>query len=101
MMNQNEPDFHDKSIIVLTKGYIALIDEEDWEMLSQWRWHAHRANGGIYARNGEKMYMHRLIMKTPRHLQTDHRDNNTLNNRKQNLRNCTRKTNCRNRKRRK
>jgi hypothetical protein len=42
--------------------------------------------------------LHRLLMETPKDLTVDHINNNTLDNRKTNLRNITHKNNCQNRK---
>jgi hypothetical protein len=91
--------------IPLTQGKVALVDDEDYEYLNQWRWYAQKDPNNFYAvRNsyGKKgkqtrIIMHRLIMDTPELLQVDHIDHNGLNNQKHNLRNCTRIENLRNR----
>jgi len=89
--------------IKLSQGKVALVDDEDYEYLNQWKWYAHK-NGNTYyvnrdVRHGryrEKISMHRFIMNTPKKLQVDHIDHNGLNNQKNNLRNCTRSQNQRN-----
>lgn len=70
------------------KGIIK-VDDEDFEMLSQYKW---RISKG-YVRTTIKIYgkwknifMHRLIMNTPKGMFTDHIDRNKLNNTKNNLR---------------
>jgi len=74
--------------IKLTQGKFALVDDEDFEQLSKLKWGFDNSNG--YARRvicgNEKIYMHRMIMKTPKRLQTDHINHNKLDNRKINLR---------------
>ena len=84
-------------VICLTKGYFTIVDMEDYERLSKWKWRAHVKNDKIvYAvrqkRVGDKqvkIYMHREIMNTPKHLKVDHINWNGLDNRRENLRNCT------------
>ena len=93
--------------IPLTKGQFALVDDEDFEALSKWKWQAawQKNIQSYYAVRTSRVLgvkktvmMHRVIMKTPRGLQCDHIHHNTLDNRKSQLRNCTRGENQRNRK---
>ena len=87
--------------IPLTQGKFALVDEEDYEWLNQWKWHY---NNGYATRNQWdpitkkqiKILMHRLIMKSSEDMQVDHANHNTLDNRKCNLRICTKFQNMQN-----
>ena len=93
--------------IPLTQGYIALIDDEDYERISQVNWHAEvvlRKDGSIrqvYAKrriDKTTQRMHRLLTGvTDPQIDVDHRDNYGLNNQKHNLRVATRQQNLRNR----
>lgn len=80
-------------LIKLTQGQYAIIDDEDYAFINQWKWYFN--NGGYAVRdirvNGKRtaLYMHRFIMNTPKNMDTDHRDGNTLNNKRINLRVCT------------
>jgi hypothetical protein len=93
--------------IKLTQGKIALVDDEDYEYLNQWKWHAQKDGNRFYAlrtpplnsiaKTGSKVIrMHRIIMNTPGGLEVDHIDHNGLNNQKHNMRNCTKKQNTQN-----
>ena len=93
--------------IPLTKGYKAMVDDEDYEMLvAVGKWHAHRSRNVEYAEhltphvNGKQttVKMHHLILHTPRGMQIDHIDGNGLNNQKNNLRVVTNRINHMNRK---
>ncbi len=84
--------------IPLTQGKFALVDDEDFEWLNQFRWFAHyepRPDAFYANRNvskehkGEPVRMARLIMNTPKGMVCDHINGNTLDNRKSNLRNCS------------
>lgn len=83
--------------IKLTRGMVTLVDDEDYEYLSQWKWSATNPNDPPYAtRHGRKktqeprsVLMHRVIMNTPDDLEVDHIDHNGLNNQKTNLRICS------------
>lgn len=96
--------FGDYCKILLTKSRFAKVDPEDYIWLSQFRWYCNKRPHTSYAiRNaGEgkecrKILMHREIMDTPKHLVCDHINRNGLDNRKQNLRNCTKQENGMNR----
>ena len=86
--------------IKLTQNKYALVDDEDFEKLSKYKWHftgqyaAHRLhrNGG----NKKIQWMHRFILNTPIGKDTDHINGNKLDNRKKNLRICSRTENSRN-----
>jgi len=84
--------------IKLTRGMTALVDDEDFEWLNQWKWFAHKGTDQktYYAGRDQgykckphQIWMHRVIMNTPPELQVDHIDHDGLNNQKHNLRNCT------------
>ena len=85
-------------LIPLSHNKFALVDPEDYEWLSQWRWVC-RGGGSPYAVRFEKgkiIWMHREIMKPPPGMIVDHVKNNTLNNCRHALRVCTRKQNVHN-----
>lgn len=83
--------------IQLTQGQVALVDDEDFERVNQHKWFAkfNKNTNSFYAARdqhikGEGMtLMHRFIMNTPKNLVCDHINGKTLDNRKNNLRNCT------------
>lgn len=86
--------------IQLTTGKVALVDDDDYEYLNQFKWYIMKNRNRYYAmkkiyQNGQQtaMLMHRLIMNTPSGMDTDHIDMNGLNNQKSNLRVCTRSQN--------
>jgi hypothetical protein len=88
--------------IPLTKGKVAIVDAEDYKWLSKYKWHAVDTGGKFYAyrcRNKRSISMHRMIMGEPKGMVVDHRDGNSLNNRRSNLRTCTAAQNGRNRRR--
>lgn len=92
--------------IPLTQGKFAIVDDEDYAYLMQWKWYAHKSKGTYYAqrhtvcsvtKKHAVLSMHRVIIKCPQHLQADHRNHNGLDNRKQNLRACSHSQNQHNR----
>jgi hypothetical protein len=78
--------------IELTQGFKALIDDEDFEKVSKFKWWYSQGYAGRFEKKN-CILMHRFIMNTPPGMDTDHKDLNTLNNQKYNLRICTRKQN--------
>jgi len=84
--------------IKLTQGKVAIIDDEDYDLLSGYKWQAtNNRNYTFYAIrsiviDGKKtaISMHREIMSvTDRNINVDHKDGNGLNNQRSNLRVCT------------
>lgn len=83
--------------IKLTQGKFAIVDDADFEWLNQWKWCFNKgyAVRTIYLEKInrkwkiKKISMHRLIINTPDSMETDHIDNNKLNNQRQNLRIAT------------
>lgn len=89
-----------KEIKIFNTNIITLVDDEDFEWLNQFKWRILNGPKTSYARTEEKegkkwftKLMHKMIMKTPNNMQTDHIDHNGLNNQKNNLRIVTRSQN--------
>lgn len=86
--------------IPLTRGQFAIVDDEDFEYISQWKWYAAKQPKTFYAartirsKHGKiTVWMHRVINGTPIDKLTDHIDGNGLNNRRKNLRNASHQDN--------
>lgn len=82
-----------KTIQLARSSLVATVDDEDYEMLSHFRW---RLSGNGYACavlwiDGARasFRMHRIILNAPTHLLVDHRDRDRLNNTRANLRLCS------------
>ena len=77
--------------IKLTQGKIALVDDDDFEYLNQFKWHAMKIRNMFYAGRGHSgTRMHREIMNVKKtDVIVDHKDGNGLNNQKDNLRPCS------------
>ncbi len=80
--------------IPLTQGLVALVDNDDYEKLSQYRWCVNKAAVTVmYAvrgHEGKLQYMQNVIIDSPPGLEVDHIDTDGLNNQKKNLRLATR-----------
>jgi hypothetical protein len=92
--------------IQLTQGRVALVDDEDYDFLMQWKWFALKRKDKNIERwyavrvcreTRQQIFMHRVVNNTPNDLKTDHIDHNGLNNQKYNLRSCTDSQNAYNR----
>jgi hypothetical protein len=87
--------------ISLTRGLVALVDDEDFEALSKYKWFC--VNGyaarKVKTVNGRRNFlMHRAILglEYKGGEEVDHRNGNKADNRKENLRVCTRSQNMKN-----
>ena len=90
--------------IILTQGRVAIVDDEDYERVSKYKWYA--MNSGLKRRRVERWYaegsvngtytkLHRFIMGLAKSqkLNVDHINNDSLDCRKENLRLVTRQQN--------
>lgn len=85
--------------IELTKGYVTIVDDADYEWLSGFNWWALDYNLNVYAAcriDGVYISMHRLIMSPEAGLDVDHIDRDSLNNQRYNLRCVHRSANLQN-----
>ena len=81
--------------LVNNKG-VTMIDDEDYKLLSQYRWRISNGYAVTHMVINKKQVtkrMHRLIMNEPRKFEIDHIDHNKLNNCKSNLRVVTHQQN--------
>jgi hypothetical protein len=88
--------------IILSKGMVALVDDEDFDELNKFKWFAEKSDNTYYAgrndytRKNKHVKMHREITSAPLGKVVDHINHNGLDNRKENLRICSHAENCRN-----
>ena len=86
--------------IQLTQGKVAIVDDDMFDYLNQWKWYANNNYVGrsiTVSKNKQKhILIHRFIMKPDKGMLIDHLDGNPLNNQKNNLRICTHSDNMRN-----
>lgn len=89
--------------IRLSNGMVAMVDDEDYDILIKYRWHyrvykSKNKNTGyamawIRHDDGKKrwVFMHRMVLGLRRedNIIVDHKDDDTLHNYKSNLRKCT------------
>lgn len=87
--------------IKLTKGQVAIVDDEDFEELNKYKWHATKHRNAFYARRANygkrphQVYMHRQILEGVKIV--DHINLNSLDNRRSNLRSVNPSQSCLNR----
>jgi hypothetical protein len=92
----------DVCLIPLTRGKVAIVDADDYTRLSVYKWRASKKDRYYYAcrwplacehRRHRPILMHREILNAPPSMLVDHRNHNTLDNRRFNLRLATRAQN--------
>ena len=94
---------HTMKEIPLTNSPLkALVDDEDFELVSKHSWHLRMsyskkhfyAEGGrIPGDNTHRFLMHRLVVRAERGIDVDHKNHNGLDNQKHNLRLATKSQN--------
>jgi hypothetical protein len=85
---------------------VAIVDDEDYDRVmeaisSRSKWYACSppTSKKYYAMGGHRdLSIHRVVMKAPKGMDVDHINGDPLDNRKENLRLCSRSENCRNKK---
>lgn len=88
-------------LIPLTQGQFAMIDDADFEAVSQFKWHASKSCGRFYAKRGLRksngklttQFLHHFLM--PGVSMVDHIDGNSLNDQRENMRPATYRQNAR------
>lgn len=93
--------------IPLTRGYEAIVDNDDYDRLCHWKWQLklvgqHKMKyAGTYipngTRHGKSIKMEFFIINVPSGFLIDHKNGNGLDNRKENLRIATYQQNAFNR----
>jgi hypothetical protein len=87
-------------LIPLTKGRFAIVDDADFDWLSQWKWYTDSDGYAATTKSQRTISMHRMILDVPKGIGVDHKDCNPLNNTRANLRVANAVENARNRQRR-
>jgi len=80
--------------IPLSNGLFATVDAADYEKVSKYKWYASYRGSNVYAvcnQGKRRVYMHRMLMRPRTGYIVHHLDGNGLNNRRCNLRVCTRR----------
>lgn len=78
--------------VPLTQGLVALVDDEDFELVNQFKWHCrkhrntHYAMRNIVGANGRRSVQQMHSMLLPGVARIDHWNRNGLDNQKHNLR---------------
>jgi hypothetical protein len=85
-------------IIICTRGQQVKVDKEDFDELNKYKWYVNSA--GYAVRHSGNVpdtiiRMHRVIMNDPDGMVIDHMNHDKLDNRRSNLRVCSRKDNVR------
>lgn len=82
-------------LVELTQGQFAMVDDEDYDLITQYSWQYHKSSGyavhsfRINPMKTDLIGMQRFLLQGDRKIRIDHRDLNRLNNQRSNLRFCT------------
>lgn len=87
--------------IPLTRGLFTIVDDKDFSLVNQYKWCANDGRQGRWyaatsSIKNKYIKMHRLITGAKKGQHVDHKNGNTLDNRRSNLRICTHAQNARN-----
>jgi hypothetical protein len=94
-----QPASSEYRTIPLTKGQVAIVDAADFDWLTRWRWHAHwnRCTNSFYACRSTdvdgklvRIWMAQEILMPQPGFIADHKNHDTLDNTRKNLRPATR-----------
>ena len=97
-LSSTRPLFTRPKQIPLSQNQFAIVDDADFKQLNKFKWYVIKPQTGgfVAARNTPRVkgkrrlvLMHRVIMNTPAGMDTDHRNHDTLDNQRHNLRVCT------------
>lgn len=78
-------------VVKISQNKQAIVDDEDFARVINWRWSHHHT--GYVVRGKPQISLHRFIMGAKKGQYVDHVNGDRLDNRKENLRFCTRKQN--------
>ena len=86
--------------IKLTKGFVAIVDDEDFKELSKHKWYYHNMGYAVrkirIGRKAASLLLHVAIMGKIDGLEIDHVNGDKLDNRRENLRHVTHQQNIQN-----
>ena len=84
--------------LLLVNGHIALVDDKDYDFVSQKRWYAGGPNKSyVVSTANSRITLHRYILNPPKGMVIDHIDGNGLNCTRANMRVCRHAQNLMNR----
>ena len=82
----------------LSNGSVTLVDEDIAKKIKGKRLYVSGKKYVSFVSNHEVFRLHRFVMNNPKNTDVDHINGDTFDNRRVNLRNCSRSENCLNRK---
>ena len=92
-----------RAFIDLSSGAVGVIDAVDVDAVKGFRWSEHKSKNTSYVvlrtkseGRDTRQFLHRLLLAAPASMEVDHVNGNGLDNRRANLRLCTREENSRN-----